>query len=115
MAFPKQQRLKNTKSISQVLKQVRPTHEGGITLRVTEGLTEKSAVAVLVPRSAAATAVARNALRRATTEELRRIIKDGRVVPRKKIVVVVRSIPLRQKDFHDTLVLLLNKSGILQQ
>lgn len=115
MAFPKHQRLKDTKSISHVLRQARPLHEGGITIRVTEGVAEKTGIAVLVPRSAAPTAVARNALRRATTEALRKIMKEGNVASRKKIVIVVRSTPLRQKDFHDTLVLLLNKSGILQQ
>jgi ribonuclease P protein component len=115
MAFPKQLRLKDTKIISQVVQQVRPIHEGGITLRVNQGNTEKTVVAVLVPRSAAPTAVARNAMRRAVTEEFRKIIRNNPIAPRKKIVIVVRSIPIHQKALHGTLVLLLNKSGILLQ
>ena len=70
---------------------------------------------VVVPVKIAPLAVRRNAIRRKVGEALRRIVGAGGVVAGKEVVVAVHNAPLTATVLEKLLVLLLQKSGILQQ
>ena len=114
MALPRRQRLKSANIISQVFSTTRPLHDEGISLRVSIGQEPTTVFAVLVPKSASASAVQRNALRRRVTEALRIIVTAGRVAPQRRGVLVVRSAPQGNTALRKVLMSLLKKSGILE-
>lgn len=115
MALTKKLRLKDAKSISRVFRETRPRHEAGLSLRASDSKNTPTVFAVLVPTSVAARALARNALRRKVTEALRRVLRAHDVIVGKKVVLTVRSVPPIARDLEKSLVLLLNKSAILQK
>ena len=115
MALPKQRRLKESKIISQVFSKARPTQEFGISVRAMDSRQQLSRFVVVVPMKSAPLAVHRNAIRRRVAETLQRIVTAGGIAPRKNVVVTVRSLLPNATTLEKSLVLLLRKSGILQQ
>ena len=115
MALTKKLRLTSAKEISSVFTKSRPLHEGGISVRVTEGTPSAHGVAVLIPTGTTPRATQRNALRRQVSEALRHILHNNPNVVHKKIIFTVRSVPSTTKALQEVLVLLLKKSDILQK
>ena len=86
-----------------------------MTIRVARSRGERTTFAVTVPASAVPGAVRRNRLRRRISEQLRLLVKSRRLSVPATVVVVGRNEAMTAAEIRDVLVMLLMKSGILQQ
>lgn len=115
MALKKQHRLKQSNIITKIFSASRPFQEGGVSVRALAGRPGPSRFVVVVPLKVAPLATQRNAIRRRVTEMLRKIVLTGGLVEQKEIVVTVNNAMMGATPLESALVLLLRKSGILQQ
>lgn len=93
----------------------RPIHHGGLSVRVARIPGGPSTFAVTVPVSVAASAVRRNALRRRVTENLRLLLAKRPTADAARVVITARQAEPSSAEIMESLVLLLEKSGILLQ
>lgn len=115
MALNRRQRIRGATNVKRVYSGTRPIHHGGLSVRVVRVPGGASTFAVTVPVSVAAGAVRRNALRRRVTESLRLLLAKRPAADAMRVVITARRAEMSTAEIWESLVLLLEKSGILPQ
>jgi len=115
MALNKRLRIGSATRVNRVFSATRPLQHDGLAVRALKVPRERTTFAVTVPVAVAPKAVDRNALRRLISEQLRILLKTTTVRSGYRAVISARSRYVQASGVRDALVLLLGKSGILQQ
>lgn len=113
MALRKQHRLRSSRNISAVYSQTRPQHYGGLAVRVRSGNGGPAVFAVIVPSGTISRAADRNRIRRRVLEALRMLIQKRTLTDGIQVVITVQKNAFQPGEIRESLVLLLEKSGIL--
>jgi ribonuclease P protein component len=116
MGLNKQQRLRGASEVSSVITGIRPISYGGLSLRVLQNRPgERTKFSVVVPVGVHAGAVKRNTLRRRIAESLRVVLRRYAPTTGRSVVLMAKQQDMSSQEIEEALVLLLGKSGILQQ
>jgi ribonuclease P protein component len=115
MALNREQRIRGAAHVSRVFSGARPIHHGGLSVRTLRSEQGGTTFAVTVPVSVEQQAVKRNALRRRITECVRLLLARRKITDGVRVVITARRSALGVQEIRESLVLLMTKSGILQQ